>query len=307
MDNYETIIHDIKCLKIQGAINVAISAVKAFENKFNILYKENNRNIQNLVKELLSIKEELFSLRSTEPALRNALNKIFYGVKYTLDSQELKNIIDANINEVKKHFSESKKLITKFGSKRISNGMTIFTHCHASTVTAILIEAAKNKINFDVCNTETRPLFQGRITAKELSDNEIKVQHFVDSAGRIALKKCDLMLIGADAILSDGTVINKIGSEMFAEIANRYDINVYICTDSWKFDPETIYGSDERIEIRDQKEIWNDIPKNVTVKNYAFEKINSKLITGIISELGIYKPDVFVSEVLEKYPWMRRN
>ena len=307
MDTYETIIHDIKCLKIQGAINVAKSAVEAFENKFNELYEKNNSDIQNLVKELLVIKKELFALRSTEPALRNALNRIFYGVKYTLDSKELKTIINTNINYVKKHFSESKKLITKFGSKRLSNGMTIFTHCHASTVTGTLIEAAKNKIKFDVCNTETRPLFQGRITAKELSDNNIKVEHYVDSAARIALKKCDLMLIGADAILSDGTVVNKIGSEMFSEIANKYDVNVYVCTDSWKFDPETIYGNDEKIEMRDQKEIWDNIPKNVTVKNYAFEKIHSSLITGIISELGIYKPDVFVSEVLNKYPWMKKN
>jgi len=307
MDDYETILHDIKCLKIQGAINVAKEAVNAFEIKFKELFHQNSADIQSLVQNLVEIKKELFSLRSTEPALRNAINRIFFGIKYTLNTKEIYDIIVSNITYVKKHFKETQEMITKFGSRRIGDGMTIFTHCHASTVTKILIQAKNNNKNFVVHNTETRPLFQGRITAKELSDNNIKVNHYVDSAGRLALKNCDLMLIGADAILSDGTIINKIGSEMFAEIANRYDVNLYVCTDSWKFDPLTIFGEDEKIELRDTSEIWKDIPENVKIKNYAFEKINPNLISGVISELGIFKPEVFVSEVINKYPWMNQK
>jgi len=38
------------------------------------------------------------------------------------------------------------------------------------------------------------------------------------------------------------------------------------------------------------------------VNNYAFEKVDPELVTGIISEMGIYRPDVFVQEVKHSYP-----
>lgn len=309
---YSEIISDIKSLKVQGAINVAKEAVRAFEIRLAEIYSNADRpsfpgsqhNIKEFVSSIAQVKEELISLRATEPCLRNSINYITSNINYTLSVKELKSTLDKNIEYVRKHFKDSDALITKYGSKRISSGMVLFTHCHASTVTKIMIDAKQSGKEFSVHNTETRPLFQGRITAQELATNGIKVQHFVDSAGRVALKKCDMMLIGADAILSDGTIINKIGSEMFAEIAYRYDIPVYICTDSWKFDPKSIFGFDEEIEMRESKEVWPNVPKNITVNNFAFEKINHELVTGIISELGIFKPDMFVQEVLEKYPWM---
>ena len=180
----------------------------------------------------------------------------------------------------------------------------VFTHCHSNTVIAIFKEAKKERKNFTVYNTETRPLFQGRLTAKELSREGISVRHFIDSAARLALKEVDLMLIGADAITSEGKVINKIGSEMFAEFAEKFDIPVYSCTDSWKFDPKTVFGYEEEIEKRGAREVWAEAPKGVIVDNCVFEKINPDLITGIISELGVYKPTIFIEEVKRTYPWM---
>ncbi|MFO7677215.1 MAG: translation initiation factor eIF-2B [Thermoplasmatota archaeon] len=306
MAQYQEIINDIRGLRIQGAINVAKAAVDAFEIKLDELFNDPEKSdIKILVKELLDVKKELFGLRSTEPALRNAVGYLFVNIKYTTEPKVIKDIFADNITYVRKHFSDAKETINRLGAKRIGDGSKIFTHCHASTVTGAIISAKNKNKKIIVHNTETRPLFQGRKTAEELSENGIEVVHFVDSAGRLALKNCDLMLIGADAILSDGTIINKIGSEMFAEIAKRYDTSVYICTDSWKFDPASLYGDDEKIEMRDEKEIWDKKPKNVTIKNYAFEKINPGLINGIICELGIFKPEVFVSEVLENYPWMK--
>ena len=112
------------------------------------------------------------------------------------------------------------------------------------------------------------------------------------------------MLLGADAVTSEGKVINKIGSELFTEIADRYEVPVYVCTDSWKFDPKSVFGYEEEIEKRKPTEIWPTAPRGVKIANFAFEKVNPDLITGIISELGIYKPSIFVEEVKRAYPWM---
>ncbi|MDP7141063.1 MAG: ribose 1,5-bisphosphate isomerase, partial [Candidatus Woesearchaeota archaeon] len=184
--------------------------------------------------------------------------------------------------------------------------MVIFTHCHSSTVINILKKAKQMKKSFEVHNTETRPLFQGRTTAKELSKLNIPVTHYVDSAMRLALKKADIVLLGADAITPE-KAINKIGSEVIAELANKYDIPVYVCCNSWKFDYHTIFGFEEEIETRKEKEIWKNPPKNTKICNYAFEKINLNLVTAIISEIGDYRPSVFIEEIKRNNDWMCNN
>jgi ribose 1,5-bisphosphate isomerase len=167
----------------------------------------------------------------------------------------------------------------------------------------ILKEVHKTQ-KFIVHNTETRPFFQGRLTAKELSKVGIKVVHYVDSAARLAIKNSDIMLIGSDAITSDGYVINKVGTEMMADIAQNYSIPVYVCTSAWKFDGKTIFGFQEEIEKRFTNEVWAKPPKNVEISNYVFEKIHPNKITGIISELGIFTVDTFISRVIQIYPWI---
>jgi len=270
---FEQICKDIKSLKIQGATNVAKAGVQAFKLK----------------RDKDSIKK-LLSLRPTEPTLVNAIN-------FCLKDPE------KNPNLALKHFDRTKKVVAEYGSRKIKKGDIVYTHCHSSYATAIIKEAFKTK-KFEVYNTETRPMYQGRITATELAKAKIPVTHFVDAAARHALKKANIMLIGADAIFSSGKVANKIGSELFADVARKYDTPVFICTDSWKFDAQTIFGYDTQIEKRGVKEIWKNPPKGVKIQNIAFELVDPNLIDGIISELGIYNVDNFISEVKKAYPWM---
>ncbi|MDD5331681.1 MAG: translation initiation factor eIF-2B [Candidatus Nanoarchaeia archaeon] len=269
--NFRKIAGDIKSLKIQGATNVAIWAVRAYMLSFsNSSYRK------------------LISLRPTEPFLRNALK-----------------FVRKNPNKNSKIFFKKIKTdmekISKYGAAKVQKNSIVFTHCHATTVINILKEARKKK-NFVVHNTETRPRYQGRRTAIELAKNKIHVEHYVDSAGRVALKKANLMLIGADAITSEGKVVNKIGSEMFCEIAKKRNIPVYVCTHSWKFDVDTIKGFEEKIEQRSKQEVWDIDKPYINVRNPAFEFINPELITGVICEFGTYNVKGFIREVKKRYP-----
>lgn len=296
--NFETIVKDIKSLKIQGATNVAKSAALAIKS---IAGEYSGQDRHTLLNSLRKARDILIKVRPTEPALRAVLKYILYNIEAEEDIAEE---VVRRAGETDEHFKKSQEKIAVMGAKKISSGMVIFTHCHSSTVIDILKYAKSEGKNFTVHNTETRPMFQGRITAQELARAGIPVLHFVDSAARYALKRADIMLIGADAIASEGKVINKIGSEMFAEIASKYEIPVYSCTDSWKFDPKTVFGYEEELEKRTGAEVWPNPPRNVKVSNIAFEKISPDLITGIISEIGIYKPIIFVEEVKRHYPWM---
>jgi ribose 1,5-bisphosphate isomerase len=245
---FARICKDIKDIKIQGATNVAKAAIEAY-----------------FLAPSQKHKDELFKLRPTEPALFHALSLV-----ETLPKSKILN-----------HFKEAQEKINKNILKIIKSKFKVYTHCHSTNVVKALIYAKKHNKNFEVYNTETRPLFQGRITSKELAKAGIKVTQFVDSAFHEAISNSDIILIGADAILKDG-VINKVGSASIADLAKLHKKPLYIIADSWKFSRNKII-----IEERDFHEVWNKPPKHIKVRDPAFEKVNKKYIRAIISELGI--------------------
>jgi ribose 1,5-bisphosphate isomerase len=298
--NLSKTVEDIRSLKIQGAENIAKHALSALKE---VVHSHKTATKLALLRDVAEAKSGLEQTRPNEPCMRNVM-KYVISQSRGLTASELRESYLHSIQKVISELHDAEITIAKIGAMKIRNGMTIFTHCHSSTVMSILKHAKSQGKNFTVHNTETRPHFQGRITAEELSRSGIRVTHFVDSAARFALKKADIMLIGADAFTSDGRVINKIGSELFAEVARKRDIPIYVCTTAWKFDPETIFGFDELIELRAKKEIWPNAPKNVTVDNHAFEIIDPEIITGVISEIGVYKPSVLVEEIRARMPWM---
>ncbi len=297
---FKSVVRDIKSMKVQGAERIARAAVESLK----LAVKESKaKNVSGLVSDLHHAKKMLFLTRPTEPCMRNSVNYVLDNLQ-TDDMVELKKSVFFAVGEVIERFDKNQKIIAQIASKKIKNGSVVFTHCHSSTILEIIKEAKKQGKKFEVHNTETRPRFQGRITAKEVAQLGIPVRHFVDAAARYALKSADIVLIGADSITTEGKVINKIGSELFAEIAKKFDIPVYACTDSWKFDPDTVFGFEEEIEIRREDEIWKRAPKGIKIDNYAFEKVSPELITGIISELGIYKPYIFIQEIKIHNKWM---
>jgi len=297
---FQKTVRDIQSLKIQGAEKIAKEAVRAMNYAVR---RSKAHTVSELYSELRHSAKQLAGARPTEPCLRNAMKFVING----LDKKDLVSLtksLDQQTRLALRYFDNAEKAVALFGSKKIRRGYVVFTHCHSSTVMMVLAKAKFNGTRFEVHNCETRPLFQGRKTAKELSALGIKVSHYIDSAVRLALKKTDLFLFGADAIQSDGRIINKIGTELFLEIARKYDIPTYCCTVTWKFDPKTLYGVDEPIENRNPNEVWGRAPKKVTIMNPAFEIIDPELVTGVITELGVFKPETLVDEIHREQRWM---
>ncbi|MBU2524333.1 hypothetical protein KKG71_04020 [Patescibacteria group bacterium] len=284
--SFDEVVKNIKELNIQGAERIARSAVYALGLK----YKEGVRG-----DDLDVFARQLKEARATEPALRNAL-------AFFAQNERNKNIE----RDIMKHFEDAKTKIAEIGANKINDGMNVYTHCHSSTVEAVIVEAHKRGMKIKVHNTETRPRYQGRITAEKLAAAGIEVHHFVDSCMSFALMDVDLILFGADSISSTGQIINKIGTRTVVNLANQYRIPCYCCTTSWKFNPDTLWGHDEEIEQRDPKEVWADAPKGVVVHNPAFEVAPADKVTGIISELGVLKPETLVTAIKDFYPWLMK-
>jgi len=266
-EKFNKICKYIKEVKIQGARNIAKKALYAFS----------------LIPTKAS-KKKLLSLRPTEPMLKRVLNKIE----------------EQPYGEILKHFNSAQEKINRHVFKLIKNSDVIFTHCHSTNVVNALIYAKEKGKKFEVYNTETRPLFQGRKTARELRKAGIKVTMFVDSALSVALskeqgtKRVTKVFLGADALLKKG-IVNKIGSEVIARIAKSEKIPVYIIADSWKFTNKKVPK-----EQRNLNEVWNNAPKDIRIKNPAFEFVDKKYITKVITEFGVTKYNEFIVEQQQK-------
>ena len=266
---FNKISQDIKNIKIQGARNIAKKALYAYK----LIPTKSSMN-------------KLLKLRPTEPMLMNVLHKAE----------------DEPFEKIFAHFDEAQKKINKIIYDLIEDDDVIYTHCHSTNVTHALIYAKKKGKNFEVYNTETRPLFQGRKTAKELKKARIKVTMFIDSAMDIALSRkqktrtVSKIMVGADALLKKG-VVNKVGSGMLAKLAKINKVPLYVIADSWKYSPKHI-----KIEERNFDEVWKKMPKNshIKIRNPAFELIPKKRIKGIITELGLMSYKNFLREV-KKY------
>ncbi|MEM3411673.1 MAG: ribose 1,5-bisphosphate isomerase [archaeon] len=277
------VLEDIKNLKIQGAKAIGLEGIKVLSNF------EDPKDLKKAIK-ILAKKS-----RPTEPYLRNLLN--YFMLKY-------ESYKDAKVasEEILKEIEENKNKIINFGANRVQSGFKVLVHCHSSFVVDSLIKASETK-DFEVFCTETRPLFQGRITAKELSTHGIKTTMIVDSAARFFMNDIDLVLVGCDAITSNCYFINKIGTSQIALAAEEARTTFEVISSIWKYDPKTSFGEYEVIESRSWKEIWSEKPKKVNILNPAFDLTPPKYVKAFVCEEGVLNPNTIDIFVKQKYPW----
>jgi len=289
---YKKILEDIKSLKIQGATNVMKAGLDAL--------KETLKDSKNIYKDFKIYSNEIAWIRPTEPLLRNALLFLEKNINERTTYKEVEELIE----KYKKIVKEANEKIAEIGAKRIRDGSTIMTICHSSTVMNILKRAKDLGKEFKVYTCETRPRYQGRISASELNDYGIEVYHIVDSAKAFFMKEVDICIIGADAITSSGKIINKIGSLELALCAKEERVKFVVASTLLKYDVRTKHGYEEPIEFRDPEEIWYDAPKGIKILNPAFDVVDQIYIDYVITEGGIVNPYMIPVVAIREYNWL---
>jgi ribose 1,5-bisphosphate isomerase len=301
--NIQDTAEKIRKLQVQGARNVAIAAVEAIRT---LAQQSKTKNKASFIAELKDAQAVLAASRETEPLMRNAMRYLIAQAQNvdTKKIEELSQTVAESASQFLSDLDTSREQTAAAGAKRIRDGSVVFTHCHSSTVTRMLAKAKADGKNFRVICTETRPAFQGRITAKELVGLGIDTTFIVDSAARTFMGEVDVVVVGADAITSEGNVVNKIGTGGIALIAHEARKPLYVVSELLKFDPQTLCGECEKIEQRNPAEVWSEAPANLVVRNPAFDVTPNRYISGIICEEGIIAPQSIVEVMRRRYCWV---
>ncbi len=281
------IVKKIKNLEIQGAKNVARAGLKALALYGGSISAKNRAEF---VRKLEKTAAMVASARPTEPALRNSIDFVMRRMK-KFKGPDIKSELRKETSEFSENIEGTIGRIGVVGARMIPDNSAVFTHCHSNTVMSIFSHAKKMGKKFSVICTETRPMNQGLLTAKQLSGMKIPVTLVVDSAARTFMKRCDMVIIGADAITSTGNVVNKIGSATIALIAEEQKKPLFVAAGIHKIDSMTAKGFSEPIEERPANEIADPKKlKGVVIKNPAFDVVSSQRISGIITENGLMPP-----------------
>jgi ribose 1,5-bisphosphate isomerase len=300
--------NDIKTMRIRGAAEIGRAAVDGLE-----VFATSSKAVkpQAYMDQFEEVYQLLLETRPTAVSLPNALRYVKHRVdqayKRGMDTDELRALTMRAAEDFKKSSLEAVKRISEMGSKRIKDGDLLMTHCNSSVAISTLIQAKRSGKEFSVMVTETRPRFQGRLTAKALADAGIPTTLIIDSAARNYMPKVDKVFVGADVVTANGAVVNKIGTSQIALVAKEARVRVFVCAETYKFSPSTVLGELVEIEERSPEEI---VPKEemkkmngVKILNPAFDVTPPELIDMIITEKGLIPPQAAILILMEEYGW----
>ena len=253
---------------------------------------------------------ELTSTHPNMAPLTNLVGKLLYLIaekaRKESDVDEFKLTVKKICDQLIEESVRASHEVALHGSKLIQDHMTIFTHSRSATVFETFKVAASMGRRIRVVVTESRPLFEGRAVAQELSGLGIRVNLVVDAAMGYMMDTADICVVGADSVLSDGSVVNKIGTFPLAMSANQHNKPFYVLCEKSKFNLRSVFEARRGMEERDEAEVLPDQHGPfLDVRNPYFDTTPGTLVSKLITEDGALSreqlPKLFLEILGETY------
>lgn len=291
-------------MEIRGAGRIARAGALALKGHAATVHTQNR---DAFVAEMQRAANILLATRPTAVSLPNAVHFVLKDVAGAATAGEARDLISRQADTFVANSEAALDRIAAFGARHIRDGDTLLTHCNSEAALACILAAHESGKEIEVFATEVRPRNQGLLTIKTLNGAGITTQYIVDSAARFFMNSIDLVIVGADAITTNGAVVNKIGTAQIALAAHEARTNVMVAAETYKFAPRTLLGELITIEERDTAEVLADeitasLP-HVRVRNPAFDVTPAAYIDLIVTEKGAIPPGLAYSVIREYLGW----
>ncbi len=305
----EEVAEAIRTMKVRGAPAIGVAACYGLAQAA----LQNRHLPSNELKTFLSkVAARLLSTRPTAVDMQNMITRVLETCVDLNSSDAIAQVILREAKKIAQENIEACRKIGELGSSLISKGARILVHCNPGALGTVDYGTALSIVRFAhyqgknifVYATETRPWLQGRLTVWELIQEGIPHCLIVDAAAGYYLQKgeIDSVLVGADRVLPNGDVINKIGTYMIAVAAHENSVPFIVAAPTTTFD---LSGSSLRFEERPPEEITQmkgydpdsgkfiqvKIHPDVRARNLAFDVTPAKYVTFVVTERGVLKPN----------------
>ena len=326
LTNLSETVLSIKDMWVRGAPLIGVTA--AFGFSLSMIKDTSNKNLLKTKEALLKTRPTAFNLHWAVETMYSFLINIPKNKRLKKSFEKANELLNSDIEKNSKIGQFGFEIIKNISDRKKSKTVNILTHCNAGwlatvdwgTATSPIYFAKENGIDIHVYVDETRPRNQGaQLTTWELHHNQINHHLIVDNAGGHLMQhnEIDMVLVGSDRTSSNGDVCNKIGTYLKALAAHDNNIPFYVALPSSTIDWNITNGIEQiPIEERSSDEVNfvqgknqdNQIisveiaPEGTKSRNPAFDVTPSRLVTGLITEYGIFKANYdALQEIKNKY------
>ncbi len=295
----DMIVRGAPAIGIAGAHGVALAAIELSKTE---------KDRQSFLNKL---KEKAEYLKSSRPTAVNLMWAVDKQTELALTTQgsveDITNALIKNGIKLENEDIEINKKMGDYGAEVVPKGATILTHCNAGalatvgygTALGVIRSAYAKDPTIKVFADETRPRQQGaRLTTWELTQDGIPTTLITDGMCSYFMSKgkINMVVVGADRIAANGDTANKIGTYTVAISAKYHNVPFYIAAPLSTIDISIKSGKEIPIEERSHDEVTHIngdwiCAKDVNIINPGFDITPHELITGIITEKGILRPD----------------
>jgi len=305
----EATAEDIASMEIRGAATIADAAAEALA----VQAAESGAEAPERFRaEMRAASRRLVETRPTAVSLPNAVRYVLRGMAGS-DVERLRESVADSAAEFRTELDQAQENLGRIGANRLRDGDTVMTHCHSTDALSCVEAALDQGKEIEAIVKETRPRKQGHITARWLREMDVPVTLIVDNAARRYLDQTDHVLVGADSIAADGSVVNKIGTRSLAVIARERDTPIVVAAQTLKLAPTTLSGHSVEIEMRDESEVLSEDDRaeigDIEVENPAFDVTPPRYVDAIVTERGQFPPESIVILMRELFgeqtstPW----
>ncbi|MGD8779803.1 MAG: hypothetical protein PVH88_12680 [Ignavibacteria bacterium] len=235
-------------------------------------YLKKNFLLQENKEEFILFLQEKFSTFQT---IVNYLQEV-YNLYYQPDHTNLKLYFYNFESDIENVYL---KIFRKF-FPLVKNVDTFLTFSNSNTLLRIFEMLNKEIKEMVITVCESRPVLEGRTFCKKLIDLNISTRLTTEAMSARDIEASGAVVVGADKILSNGDVINKIGTKQLAILCRYFRKPFYVLADKSKISNSNEFNPKEYPSV----EIWNDAPIQLQINNIYFERVDKDLITNVITD-----------------------
>ncbi|WP_227133566.1 ribose 1,5-bisphosphate isomerase [Halorubellus salinus] len=307
---------DIASMEVRGAATIADAAAGALATQAEASSATTPDAFE---AELKAAARRLYETRPTAVSLPNALRFVLWDMEGGSVDALRESVVESAAG-FQTDLAAAQDRLGRIGANRLRDGDVVMTHCHSTDALSCVKAALDQGKDISAVVKETRPRKQGHITAEQLREWGVPVTLVVDNAARRYLERVDHVLVGADSIAADGSVINKIGTSGLAVNARDRGVPIMVAAQTIKLHPGTLTGHTVEIENRDESEVLEDADRDritggdpddpdLVVENPAFDVTPPRYVDAIVTERGQFPPESIVTLMRELFgtdvgePW----
>ena len=271
LDERAAIIARIRDDDRRGASELARDAVAALEEFAATLTRD-------VLMETRALAGELARLRPTLRAIAGLLSRCLEELENEAGNPSA--IVERAVERTLSWSNEATERAVTRAVEVLRGAGVIMTHSRSSTAQAALARLAPPT---RVIATESRPGFEGHDLARQLAERGAQVDVITEAEIGLMVREANAVLVGADAILRDGSVVNKVGTYGLALAAREREVPFYVCAESFKLSASTSFSNEEH----DPGELEAPTHPGIHPRNFYFESIPAELISMYLSDIAI--------------------